>query len=82
MTVTCSKGVLVDVLILYSYLVISQSEIYLRKYSHTLQLIENIINPWQRILVLDSYLIQLLEINAQPQRPILLLHEQDRGTPR
>jgi hypothetical protein len=82
MTVPCSKGSLADIPILYSYPVISLSKIYLRKYFRTLQLIKKIIDSQQMILVLDSYLVQLSEINAQLQRPILLLHEQDQGTPR
>ena len=77
MTIPCSEGGIDNVLIPYSHLVISILEIYFR----ILQLIEKIINPWQRILVLDSDLIQLLKINAQPQRPIFILHEQYWGSP-
>ena len=75
MTVPCSKGGLANVLIIYSHLVISRSGIYFLKYFRILQLIKKIIDPWQRILILDSYLIQLPKINAQPQHPIFLLHE-------
>jgi hypothetical protein len=38
-------------------------------------MVEEVINPRQRVLILDSYSVQLLEIDAQPQISILLLQE-------
>jgi hypothetical protein len=61
MTISFSKGGLVDVLILYLYLVISRPEVYLQKYLCLLQLIEEVINHQQRILVFYSYFVQLLK---------------------
>jgi hypothetical protein len=46
-----------------------------------MELIEQIINPRQRILVLDGNLIQGMIIHAQPLGTILLRDKYHRGSP-
>jgi hypothetical protein len=82
MTIPCSEGGLVDVFILYPYLVVPWPNIYFLKYLGILQLIKEIIDPLKMILVLNSHFVQLSEKDAQSQCPIFLFHEQDWSTPR
>ena len=42
-----------------------------------LELVQQIINYWQRVFVLDGYRIQGAVINAHSHGPILLTYEQD-----
>jgi hypothetical protein len=61
---------------------VSQSKIDLREHTHTTELIEQIINPRQRVLVPDGNLIQGTIIHAQPLSTILLQDKNYRGSPR
>jgi CBS domain containing-hemolysin-like protein len=60
-------------------LMIYRSKIDLREHTRTTELIEQIINPRQRVLVLDSYLIQGTIIHAQPLSTILLQDKNRRA---
>jgi hypothetical protein len=54
-------------------------EIDLGKELGIFQLIQEVIDPWQRMLILDCHDIQVPIVNAHPHRAILLLHKQDKG---
>ncbi|KAK4729331.1 hypothetical protein R3W88_022319 [Solanum pinnatisectum] len=75
MTISGPKSCIRDVTLSYSQLMIARSEIYLRKTSGTLKLIEEIINSQKRILILDSNLVQLTVIYTHPKRTIFLPHK-------
>jgi len=60
---------LVNVLFLNVYLMISESQIYLREHYCFLQLIKKIINPRKYTHVVDGHLIQILVINAYNEVP-------------
>ena len=64
MPVPSPKICLVNVLFLDVYLMIYGSQINLREHFFSLQLIKQVINPQQRVLVLNNHLIQLPVINA------------------
>ena len=53
-----------DVFIPNLQLVITKPQINFKKYRCSLELIEKVLNPGQWVLVLYSYLIELLIINA------------------
>jgi hypothetical protein len=59
---------------------ISSSKIDLREHTCTTELIKQIINPRQRVLILDSNLIQGTIIHAQPLGTILLPDKNHRGS--
>ena len=42
------------------------------------QLIKDVINSWQRVLVLNGHLVYLLVVYAQPERTDLLLDKEYR----
>jgi hypothetical protein len=58
---------------------VSRPKINLGKELDIFQLIQEVIDPWQRILVLDCHDIQVPIVNAHPHRAILLIHKQDKG---
>jgi hypothetical protein len=58
---------------------ISQSKINLREHTRTTELIKKIINPRQRILVLDGNRIRGVIIHAQPLSTILLRDKNHRA---
>jgi ABC-type cobalamin/Fe3+-siderophores transport system ATPase subunit len=57
---------------------VPRSEIDLGKELGILQLIQEVIDPRKRILVLDCHDIQISIVDAHPHRAILLFHKQDR----
>ena len=62
------------------HLMIARSEINLGEILGTSELVKQIINSWQRVLVLDGDCVQVLVINAHSHRAILLLNKQNRGS--
>jgi ABC-type cobalamin/Fe3+-siderophores transport system ATPase subunit len=58
---------------------VPRSKIDLGKELGILQLIQEVIDPRKRILVLDYHDIQIPIVNAHPHRAILLFHKKDRG---
>jgi hypothetical protein len=62
-------------------MMISRSKINLGKKLSIPQLVQEVIYPQQRVLVLDYHGIQIPVVNAHPHGTIFLLHKQDRGTP-
>jgi hypothetical protein len=44
-----------------------------------LELVQKVINPWDRVPILDSDLVQCPIVNAESPSPILLLHQHDRA---
>ncbi|KAK4729682.1 hypothetical protein R3W88_022670 [Solanum pinnatisectum] len=75
-TIPSLKGYLRNVIIPYSKLMIARSEVYLRKTTSTLKLVEQSINPRDRIFVLDCDFVQLTIVNAHYERTIFFFHEQ------
>jgi len=65
-----------DILFLDAYLVVSRSQVDLRDHCFSLQLIKQIINPQQRVPVLDGHFVQQPIFNAQSKSAIFLLYEQ------
>jgi hypothetical protein len=59
----------------------TRSKIDLREHTHPTELIEWIINPRQRVLVLDGNLIQGMILHTQPLGTILLRDKNHRGSP-
>lgn len=63
-----SRGRLWDVTLLNSKLMVTRSKVNLREITGTLELIEQVINPWDGIFTLDCDLVQLSMINAHVER--------------
>ena len=61
-------------------LLICRPQVNLRKVACPLELIKQVINPREKILILNIDFIELTIINAHPKGPILLLHKQNRRT--
>ena len=59
---------------------IARSEINLGEILGTSKLIKQIIDSWQRVLVLDGDCVQVPVVNAHSHRAILLLNKQNRGS--
>ena len=76
MPITGKESSLVDVLFFDAYMMISWSQVNLWEHFFCLQLIKQVINPWQRVAILDTHLVQLLVINAQFESTILLIYRQ------
>ncbi|KAJ9544358.1 hypothetical protein OSB04_024065 [Centaurea solstitialis] len=68
MTITSSERCLGNIFFSNSHLVISGSKIDLGEVSCSLQLIEQIIDAWQRVTVLDSDLVQLPVVDAHVKK--------------
>jgi len=64
MTITSPKGHFRNVLLLHLQLMISRTEVQLREHLSSIKLIEQVINPGQKIFVLDGDLVQLTIVNA------------------
>ncbi|KAK4716441.1 hypothetical protein R3W88_014779 [Solanum pinnatisectum] len=76
MTISSSENCLQNVIISDSELMIARFEVYLRKVTSTLKLVEQVINPRDRIIVLDCDFVQLPIVNAHSKRTVFLFHEQ------
>lgn len=81
MTISGSKRCLWNVTVPYSELVITRSKINFGEVTCTLELIKQIIDPWNWLLILNGDLIQLSIINEHTKRTILLSNKQHRSTP-
>jgi len=79
MTIAGPESCLWNITLSYSQLMIARSEVYLRKTSGTLNLIEKIINSRKWILILDSNLIQLTVIYTHSNRTIFFLTNKTRA---
>ena len=44
-----------------------------------MQLVQQVINPWKRVRVLDGHIVQLAIVNTHLERIILLLYKKDRS---
>ncbi|KAK4731637.1 hypothetical protein R3W88_024625 [Solanum pinnatisectum] len=75
MTIMGPEYCLWNITLSYLELMIDQFEVYLRKASGTLKLIQNIISSNKWILILDSDLVDLTVINTYPKRIIFLPHK-------
>ena len=73
-----TKAFFRDVTLSNLHLMIARSEINLGEILGTSKLIKQIIDSWQRVLVLDGDCIQVLVVNAHSHRAILLLNKQTR----
>ena len=73
MPISCSKCHLRDICLLNSQLIVADAEIYLRVDLGPSQLIKQIIDPRQRVPILDCSPIQLPIIYTQPKSLVPLL---------
>ena len=75
MSIPCIEPCLINIFLFDFDLIVAQLEVYLCKNARTMQTIQQFINPWDRILILDSALIQATIINAQAKGTILFAIE-------
>ena len=60
---------------------IPRSKVYLRKRGSSLQLVQQVIDSWQWVLVLNGDFVELSIIYAHLKRAILLFDKEDRSSP-
>ena len=72
MTMPNSKGSFWNVTISDSKLMITRSEVYHSEISSTLKLVKQVINPGDRILILDCDLVQLFMVNTHSEKIVFL----------
>jgi hypothetical protein len=61
------------------YLVIPELQFDLAEIFFPFELVQNVINPWDRVFILDSDLVQCSIVNTESPSPILLLHQHDQA---
>jgi hypothetical protein len=61
------------------YLVILELQVDLVEIFFPFELVQKVINPWDRVLIMDGDLVQFLIVNIESLSPILLLHQNDRA---
>ena len=61
------------------YLVIPRLQVDLAEIFFPLELVQKVINPWDRVPILNRDLVQCPIINANSPSPILLLHQDNRA---
>ena len=61
------------------YLVIPGIQVDLAEIFLPFELVQKVINPWDRVPILNSDLVQCPIVNAKFPSPILLLHQHDRA---
>ncbi|GJS64338.1 integrase, catalytic region, zinc finger, CCHC-type containing protein [Tanacetum coccineum] len=81
MPISCSKRGLRDIIIVHSQLMITRSKVYLREVARSLKLVKQIVNPRERITILDGQLVQFTIVYAYAKRSILLLDKQNWRSP-
>src|ERR1043165_204947 len=82
MAITSAKSSLLDVGFLDTQLVITGPHINLRIVAGALELVKEIINASKRITILDGHFVQLTIVNTHAKTSVLLLHKQNRSSPR
>ena len=65
MSVSGPESSLWDILLSYFQLMVSRSDVNLGENTRSLQLVEQIVDSRERILILDSHLIQFPVVDAQ-----------------
>jgi hypothetical protein len=75
------KYCLGDIRLSNPQLVISRSQINLGENNGSLHLVEQILDSGQRVLVVNGDLIQRMVIHTHPLGPVILFHEQNKGSP-
>ncbi|MFS8020003.1 hypothetical protein Hanom_Chr15g01410471 [Helianthus anomalus] len=75
MAVTSSECCFGDVLISDSHLMVSRSQINLRVIGRPLQLVEQVVNTWERITILHGHLVKFAVVNTHSEGTVFLLHE-------
>ena len=73
------EGNLLHIRRFYWYLVIPRLQVNLTEIFYTFELVQNVINPWDQVPILDSDLVQRPIVNTKSPRPILLLYQHDRA---
>lgn len=73
MIVSCPECFLLNIFRLNSNMKIPRFQLNFGIYHNTSQLIHKMINPWERVFVLDSDLFKLTIIHMQPHIVILFL---------
>ena len=63
----------------YWYLVIPGLQVDLAEIFHPFELVYKVFNPWDRVPILDSDLVQHPIVNTKSPSPILLLYQHDRA---
>ena len=61
------------------YLVIPRLQVVLTEIFFPFELVQKVINPWDRVPILDSDLVQCSIVNTESPSPILLLYQHDRA---
>src|ERR1043165_7285156 len=82
MAITSAKSSLLDVSFPDAQLVITGPQINLRVVARALKLVKEIINARKRITILDGHFVQLTMIYTHAKTSVLLLHKQNRSSPR
>ena len=72
MTIPSSEGNFWNVTVFDSELMIIRYEVYLPEMSSTLKLVKHVINPGDRILILDCDLVQLFMVNTHSEKIVFL----------
>ncbi|KAK4731539.1 hypothetical protein R3W88_024527 [Solanum pinnatisectum] len=72
MTIPNSKSHFWNITIIHPQLVITRPKINLREITCSLKLVNQIIYPWKRLLILNGHLVQLTIVNTHKKRSILL----------
>lgn len=73
-----SEICLVDILLSHTDLMIPKSQIYLGEVLSSMELINDVVHPWNRVFVLDCFLIEHPIINAHSHGPVFFLHQDNR----
>ena len=71
------EGFLRDVTICNSLLVIDRFEVYITKATRDTKYVEQVIDPWDGILILDCGFVQLFIVNPHFERLVFLFCEQN-----
>ena len=82
MPIPFPEGCLMNVFILYPYLMVTRPQVNLGKYLCSSHLVKEFINPRKRVFVLYCDFFQLSVINTQLECTIFLLYKQNWCSPR
>ena len=81
MTIPSFESRLRDGTLSDSKLIIVRFEVYIKEVVRSLKLVEQVINPGERILFLDCNFAQLMIVDAFSEGTIFLAHEVNWSTP-
>ncbi|KAK4718124.1 hypothetical protein R3W88_016462 [Solanum pinnatisectum] len=81
MTIPSLESHFWNVIFFHPQLVATRPKINLGEVTHSLKLVQQIIYPWKRILILNGHHVQLAIVNVHAKRTILLSNKQNWSTP-